>query len=210
MNQPLPTHDRILAAARELFTSRGYDSVSVRDIVAKARVNLGAVTYHFGSKEALYHAAIESMADPFATRIAELAATPGAPLDRIEAIVRGALAHLGDHPGAPIVLLRELANDRPLPPPIAALMRRNIGAVSGVIAEGQRDGTIRAGDPALLAVTVMSQPFFVRAARRVVSVALGVDPDAADQQTRITDHVAASVRRSIAAAATPTLPPVPS
>ncbi len=205
MNQPLHTQDRILSAARELFTSRGYDSVSIRDIVGKAKVNLGAVTYHFGSKEALYHAALQSMADPLATRIAELAATPGAPLDRIEAIVRGALAYLGDHPGAPIVLLRELANDRPLPPPIAKLLRRNIGTLSAVIAEGQREGTIRPGDPALLAVTVMSQPFFVRAARRVVSVALGVDPDAADHQARVTDHVVESVRRSIA-----NTPPVPS
>ncbi len=198
MTDTTSTRERILAVARELFTARGFDSVSVRDIVSAANVNLGAVTYHFGSKEALYHAALESMADPFAARIAELAAGPGAPLDRIEGIVRGALAHLLDDPGPPVVLLRELASDRPLPPPIASLMRRNLGAVSALIVEGQRDGTIRAGDPALLAITVMSQPFFVRAARRVVSVALGVDPNAAGQQERITEHVVKSVRHSIA------------
>lgn len=198
MTDQSSTRERILDVARDLFTTRGYDAVSVRDIVSAARVNLGAVTYHFGSKEALYHASIESMAEPFGARIAELAAAPGPPLDRIEHVVRGALAHLLDNPGPPIILLRELAGDRPLPPPIAALMRRNIGAVAAVIAEGQRDGSIRAGDPALLAVTVMSQPFFVRAARRVVSVALGVDPNAADQQARITDHVVKSVRQSIA------------
>ena len=198
MTDQSSTRERILDVARDLFTTRGYDAVSVRDIVSAARVNLGAVTYHFGSKEALYHASIESMAEPFGARIAELAAAPGPPLDRIEHVVRGALAHLLDNPGPPIILLRELAGDRPLPPPIAALMRRNIGAVAAVIAEGQRDGSIRAGDPALLAVTVMSQPFFVRAARRVVTVALGVDPNAADQQARITEHVVKSVRQSIA------------
>ncbi len=198
MTKSVPTRDRILDAARTLFTERGYDAVSVRDIVAKARVNLGAVTYHFGSKEALYHAALESMTGPFAARVAEFAASPGAPLDRIEAIVRGVLAHLLDNPGAPTVLLRELASDRPLPPPIANLMRRNIGAVSATITEGQRDGSIRAGDPTLLALTVISQPFFLRAARRVVGVALGTDPAAIDQQARITDHVVESVRRAIA------------
>ena len=198
MTDQTSTRDRILSAARELFVGRGFDAVSVRDIVASAGVNLGAVTYHFGSKQALYHAAMESLADPFARRIAALAAAPGKPLDRIEAVVRGVLAYLLDNPGPPIVLLRELASYRPLPPPMANLMRRNIGAVAEVIAEGQRDGSIRAGDPALLAITIMSQPFFVRAARRVVSVALGVDPNAADQQVRITDHVVQSVRRSIA------------
>ncbi|MGH7668651.1 MAG: TetR/AcrR family transcriptional regulator [Gemmatimonadaceae bacterium] len=198
MTDSTSTRDRVLVTARELFTARGFDAVSVREIVAAAHVNLGAITYHFGTKQALYHAALESMAEPFATRIAQLAASPGAPLDRIEAIVRGAMAHLLDNPGPPIVLLRELASARPLPPPMAALMRRNLGAVSSVIVEGQKDGTIRAGDPMMLAVTVMSQPFFVRAARRMVSVAIGVDPNSADHQARITNHVATSVRHSIA------------
>ncbi|HUX33605.1 MAG TPA: TetR/AcrR family transcriptional regulator [Gemmatimonadaceae bacterium] len=198
MTDRIPTRERILSVARKLFTERGFDAVSVRDIIARAKVNLGAVTYHFGSKEALYNAALESMSVPFGDRIAELAAAPGPPLDRIEAVVRGALAHITDNPGAPIVLLRELATDRELPPPIAALMRRNLGAVSDIIAEGQRDGSIRTGNPTLLAITVMSQPFFVRAARRVVGVALGVDPDAPEQLARATDHVVESVRRSIA------------
>lgn len=198
MTNQTDTRDRILEVARDMFTRLGFDSVSIRDIVAAASVNLGAVTYHFGSKEALYHAAIESMATPFADRIGELAASPGTPLQRIEMIVRGALEHLLGNPGPPIVLLRELTSDRPLPPPVAALMRRNIGVVSAVIAEGQQDGSIRPGDPKLLAVTVMSQPFFVRAARRVMTVALGVDPEAAEQQARIADHVVESVRRSIA------------
>lgn len=81
---------------------------------------------------------------------------------------------------------------------MANLMRRNITALSTVIAEGQKDGSIRAGDPLLLALTVISQPFFIRAARRMVSAAIGVDPSSAEQQTRITDHVVESVRRSIA------------
>lgn len=205
MTDQSSTRERILSAARDLFTQRGFDAVSVRDIVARARVNLGAITYHFGSKQTLYHAALSSMADPFAARVAQLAASPGPPIDRIEAVVRGALAHLLDNPGPPAILLRELSSDHPLPPPIASLMRRNLGAVAAIIAEGQRDGSIRQGDPGLLAVTVMSQPFFVRAARRVVSVALGADPNDPAQQARITDHVVESVRRSIINS-----PPVPS
>ena len=192
------TREHILQVASNAFTRHGFDSVSVRDIVAAAHVNLGAVTYHFGSKQALYNAAIESMAAPFGDRIAELAAAPGAPLDRIEAIVRGTLAHLLDNPGPPIILLRELTSDRPLPPPMAQLMRRNIAAVSEIIAQGQRDGSIRPGDPKLLAVTVMSQPFFVRAAHRVMSAALDVDSSTTDQDAHVSDHVVESVRRSIA------------
>ena len=45
---------RLLDAAERLFGRHGYDGVGVRKLTKEARVNLGAVTYHFGSKEALY------------------------------------------------------------------------------------------------------------------------------------------------------------
>lgn len=47
------TKDRILAAAEALFMEQGYAATSLRAITAKAQVNLAAVNYHFGSKEAL-------------------------------------------------------------------------------------------------------------------------------------------------------------
>lgn len=47
------TKDRILAAAEALFMEQGYAATSLRAITAKAKVNLAAVNYHFGSKEAL-------------------------------------------------------------------------------------------------------------------------------------------------------------
>jgi AcrR family transcriptional regulator len=47
------TRDRIFLAAERLFATRGFAEVSVRDITAAAGVNLAAVNYHFGSKDAL-------------------------------------------------------------------------------------------------------------------------------------------------------------
>jgi len=48
------TRDRILKAAERLFAERGYESTSVRTIVAKARVNQAAINYHFAGKDGLY------------------------------------------------------------------------------------------------------------------------------------------------------------
>jgi AcrR family transcriptional regulator len=45
---------RLLGAAAEEFAERGYESATVRDIVARARTNLNSVNYHFGSKQQLY------------------------------------------------------------------------------------------------------------------------------------------------------------
>jgi AcrR family transcriptional regulator len=43
----------ILDAAEHLFMAHGYDGTSMRQITSEAGVNLAAVNYHFGSKEAL-------------------------------------------------------------------------------------------------------------------------------------------------------------
>jgi AcrR family transcriptional regulator len=62
MNYPAPhpslfdrisTRDRILNTAERLFMLYGFDGASMRQITAEAEVNLAAVNYHFGSKEAL-------------------------------------------------------------------------------------------------------------------------------------------------------------
>lgn len=50
---PPDTRERILLAAEEEFMARGYATASLRTITARAGVNLAAVNYHFGSKEAL-------------------------------------------------------------------------------------------------------------------------------------------------------------
>ncbi|MBK8523508.1 MAG: TetR/AcrR family transcriptional regulator [Betaproteobacteria bacterium] len=47
------TRERILDAAERLFMESGYEGTSMRMITGEAEVNLAAVNYHFGSKEAL-------------------------------------------------------------------------------------------------------------------------------------------------------------
>ena len=60
MRQPVPPSDepdtakRLLDTAERLFGERGYDGVGLRELAEAAKVNLGAATYHYGSKEALY------------------------------------------------------------------------------------------------------------------------------------------------------------
>ena len=53
-DDPQATRRRILAAASELFAERGFHGTTMRDIAERARVNLAAAHYHFGSKQALY------------------------------------------------------------------------------------------------------------------------------------------------------------
>lgn len=58
------TRSRILDVAEALFSEHGLERVSVRDITKKARVNLAAINYHFGTKEDLIAAVIERQVQP--------------------------------------------------------------------------------------------------------------------------------------------------
>ena len=48
-----PVRERLLSAACELFSRRGVDAVTVRDLAEAAEVNVAAVNYYFGSKDGL-------------------------------------------------------------------------------------------------------------------------------------------------------------
>ncbi len=48
------THDRILQAAESLFSAKGFEATSVRDLTTEASCNVASVNYHFGGKENLY------------------------------------------------------------------------------------------------------------------------------------------------------------
>ncbi|AZQ36529.1 TetR/AcrR family transcriptional regulator [Streptomyces cyaneochromogenes] len=53
------TRDRILNAAREEFSERGYDKTSVRGIAKAAGVDSALVHHYFGTKEQVFEAAVE-------------------------------------------------------------------------------------------------------------------------------------------------------
>lgn len=55
---PDRTRRRLLDASIRLFSARGFHGISVDQIVAAARVNKRMVYHYFGSKEAIYRAAL--------------------------------------------------------------------------------------------------------------------------------------------------------
>lgn len=61
---PPETRERLLAAAEQHFAEHGFAGASLRQITADAEANLAAVSYHFGSKEELFVAAVARILEP--------------------------------------------------------------------------------------------------------------------------------------------------
>jgi AcrR family transcriptional regulator len=53
-DKPTSPRERLLDEAEALFAEKGYNAVSVREIIAAAHCNLAAVNYYFGTKKNLY------------------------------------------------------------------------------------------------------------------------------------------------------------
>ena len=58
MEQPISTKDKLLQAARNLFWTRGYSNVSVRDIAGAAGVDAALISRHFAGKQGLFEATL--------------------------------------------------------------------------------------------------------------------------------------------------------
>jgi len=62
-DDPTGTAGRILDAAEEVFAADGYAAASTREMARQAEVPFGAVHYHWGSKQELWHAVIRRICD---------------------------------------------------------------------------------------------------------------------------------------------------
>jgi AcrR family transcriptional regulator len=185
-----PTPERLLDAAREVFAREGYDGASVRTITTAAGANLGAVTYHFGSKEQLYHAVLDTVLSPLRTRILAVCEQPLPPLARIEEAIRGFFAHLRENPDQPRFMVQQLTVDGPLPPPLLQVMLPVAAALSQVVAEGQAEGTIRPGNPVFFVLSTLAQPvYFTLMTRKMPPGLLPVDPAAPEGQAALVEHI---------------------
>ena len=71
---PHETRTRILDVAEELFMHHGFEATSMRMLTAAASVNLAAVNYHFGSKDALV--GLRARRDAIWARLKASASTP--------------------------------------------------------------------------------------------------------------------------------------
>ncbi len=82
------TRDRILLQALNLFSQRGYDAVSVREICAASGITKPTLYYFFGSKEGLYRALLGDALARFREEVRETLAAPGTTGERLARLSR--------------------------------------------------------------------------------------------------------------------------
>lgn len=199
MNTEGETRDLIIAAARALFARYGYDGTSVRAVTSAAGVNLGAITYHFGSKRELYDRVVASVVSPLADRVTEAVSGGGPVLDRAERVVRAYFDHLGANPDLPQLMMQELVlNDAP-PAAVAEPLKRVQGALAALVLEGQARGEVGPGPAPVLGIFILSAPVHLAILQRALKAHAGLDLLSGAARQEVMTAAVAFVRNGLAA-----------
>src|SRR5687767_5796966 len=194
------TADTLVDVARRLFAELGYEGTSVRAITAEAGANLGAITYHFGSKRELYDRVVGSVVAPLAERVEAVVRARGSVLDRVEAVVRTYFTYLAENPDMPRLMMQELVLGGVPSAAVGGPLSRVHGALRGLIAEGQASGEVRAGEAGVLAVFIISIPVHLAVVQVPLRAFTGVDLRQADARERAIGYASGFVRAGLAAA----------
>ncbi|HEU4739410.1 MAG TPA: helix-turn-helix domain-containing protein [Solirubrobacterales bacterium] len=136
------TRDALIAAARQLFTERGYDHVGTEEIVRAAGVTRGALYHQFGDKASLLEAVYERIEAESTERVARIVL--GSELHSPMAAMRAGIEAFLDECAKPE--LRQIAlHDAPA---VLGWERwREIGAANGLgLIEASVAASIEAGE----------------------------------------------------------------
>lgn len=146
--------EAILAKAIPAFARLGFEAVNLRDLAREAQVNPALAIYHFGSKAALWQAAVERLVEWMAPRrqcLAEIASSPEPFEVRLADYYREYVRLNAEIPDYGLFILQEAVR----PTERQAIVRERLILPSyqqtrPLLEEGMRLGVIPEQDPALL------------------------------------------------------------
>jgi AcrR family transcriptional regulator len=156
----------VLAVAARLFATHGYDGTSLERIASGAGYSVGAIYTFFPSKDAVYAAVLHRNASALADRLRGCAAPTG--LDTLLTMASTVVHQARRFPDHARLIRGALAPERD-----RSARDASTGPIlqvyAAAIRTGQRDGTVRDGQPELLAYYVGG----------LVSAHIAVDQEAA-------------------------------
>ncbi|HEX6972115.1 MAG TPA: TetR/AcrR family transcriptional regulator [Limnochordia bacterium] len=136
------TRRRLLAAAEDVFATRGYHQATVDDIVRAAQSSKGAFYFHFANKEAVFLALVEAFAQSLLLDIFAAVERESGAKRRVEAALYAGVEAFAARPRLSRIFLVEAVG---LNPAFEA-KRREIYAAFARLIRGYLDQAVADGD----------------------------------------------------------------
>ena len=102
----ISTEEKIIQAARKLFTQKGYEATKTRDIAQEAGINLALLNYYFRSKEKLFEMIMQENMGQFMMVIGDIVNNESTTIEeKITALVHNYIDMLTRVPDIPLFVL---------------------------------------------------------------------------------------------------------
>lgn len=155
----LPADERravIVEAVIELAAERNPSDITTAAIAQRMRLTQGALFRHFASKDAIWQAVMEWVAERLLARIDRAASEAATPLAALEAMFMSHVEFVARHPGVPRMMFGEL--QRAEDTRAKRMVRTMLGAyrerLHRLIERGKQEGEIAPGTDAAAAATL--------------------------------------------------------
>lgn len=109
IRDPESTRERILDAALNVFSRKGYHDARLDEIVAESHTSKGSIYFHFPNKERLFLALVEKFANLIERRVTEAIQGHESPMAKVEAALEATLQTFGKYRRPAKVLLVQAA-----------------------------------------------------------------------------------------------------
>ena len=137
---------QIIDTAQRLFSLKGFDGTSVRDIAEEAGVNVAMISYYFGSKEKLLEAIFEIKIGRVQMRVEELLKDNSiSTIQKINTLVDEHIEKMMDSQQFYKIMISEQINNTntAIIQKIKQLKVRNAELITELVKEGQKKGDFK-------------------------------------------------------------------
>ncbi len=170
----------IINHAIDLFAEKGFEGTSIRDLAARADVNVAMVNYYFGSKEKLFENMVEERAAYTRVVLDEIAHNNSlSDIEKIEGVIDALITKLFTNRKYHRVLYQEmmLSQREALAQAIVEILYLNTRIIKGIIETGIKKGVFKKVDVPLVIASLTGTVNQVLLSKRMCTMLLEKDPD---------------------------------
>jgi AcrR family transcriptional regulator len=155
--QEVRSSDRILQSALALFSNKGYDATSVREICEAARITKPTLYHFYKSKDGVYRALVEGALQEFRRELFEELEAPGTTTERLRRVARRYFAQARGHRQLMRFIFALVHNPPATAPPtdFIRFYEDLVGRIAECVEEGVRKGEIGEGPTDLRMLVLM-------------------------------------------------------
>jgi len=112
MKRDLTTEEKIKAAAKKVFMTKGFDGCSVRDIAKEVGSNVALLNYYFRSKEKLFELIFEGAMGEFLQSMIEVFSSELSLQEKTTLLIEKEFDFFMEHPELPMFILQAIHQNK--------------------------------------------------------------------------------------------------